>query len=446
MLWKKIFPLFFLYAIVDGFVSNLLFPAKMPLLYKDFLLIFVYFIFIMNENVRHNLAELRYWMGTTVWHFGMAFMFLAILQIFNPTSPGLVLGLLGFKVLFLYWPLALLGYAYITNLDSLLKFLTIIVIASVPVNIFGLFQFVKGPEFVTRFGAGFERAIFMADIEGYTGPAIKSFFRVIGTFASTGQYSSFIVVSIMSCFALIFSFSTPAKRWVYYGCQLLNFLSLLASGSRGWLLTLLVQLIVLGMSVRRIRPVLAATFVAGLSLYGGFSWLGKAVIKRYESIGEIQMLKMRSVGMTGGMLLSYLDRYPMGKGLGAGSTASRHLAENDPMLGWTLIENYPAKLQMETGIVGVVLFYAFSIALIFRLRRWLTLMHGKIYDITMALASHCLVHFSIVSLFNLLDIAPTAVFLWTMLGFVAKLSVLSISEQSAERGGAPGDLYAPRLI
>lgn len=419
MFWRLSFPIFFLFATFDGFISNLFFPAKLPLLYKDIFLVVIYFFFFVTERTGELVSQLKGQIGNTAWFCAIAFMLIGLFQIFNPASSSILVGILGFKVMFFYWPIALLAFTYIHKPDDVRKFLMMIVIFSIPINCFGLYQFFQGPRFMVQtFGPGFAQATVIAAIEAGTG----DFVRIIGTFASSGQFSSFLVTNSAFCLGLMLTSPSLQGRVFFSGCQVLNFLTLLATGSRGWLLILILDFLIFVVISRRSRPKMMAVFFVSFSLYFGFSFLGAGVIGRYRSLQRIEMVRHRTLETTQAMFLEILGDAPLGKGLGAGSTATRHLAGVDPLAKRYLVENYLSKLQMETGIAGVLLFYIFSILLLLRIGRWLTFFRARNFEIAESLTAYAIVHFSLVSLFNLLDSPPTPIFLWATIGILARLS------------------------
>lgn len=423
MNWRRLFPVIFMFTMVDGFITNWLYPARLPLLYRDFLILGVYVFFISQEPVMRWVSQLRKRMGPGAWFTAMSFMLVGLLQVFNPLSSGVLVGVLGFKVLFLYWPLAILAYAYVDSLDRARRLFKTIVYFSVPISLFGLYQFWQGPEFMSStFGPGFERATVMAYIEGV--PAAGSFLRVIGTFASTGQFSSFILINAMLCFALLFSTTNKRERLIISGCAVLSFLAMLATGSRGALAVLVIEAFVFALLCRRARNALVVASLMGMSLYYGFNWLGENVVTRFESLRDMEMIRHRTVETTSAMFADSVEEYPLGRGLGTASMASRHLLGEDSS-GWAMVENYPSKLQTETGILGVLLFYLFLIVLNVRwLRRWLKPLEGPAFNLASALIAYCLTLFITSGLFGSLDSPPAAVFLWALIGIVARLSVL----------------------
>ena len=90
MFWRTFFPFIFIFTLVDGFLSNLFYPAKWALLAKDVLILLVYFFFMMQEHVGRWVFHFRKAVGNPTWFFAAAVMIWAVIQIFNPLSPGLV--------------------------------------------------------------------------------------------------------------------------------------------------------------------------------------------------------------------------------------------------------------------------------------------------------------------------------------------------------------------
>jgi O-antigen ligase len=400
----------------------------LALLYRDFLVLGVYLLFLSREPVGKWVGQLRGRLGPGAWGFALAFLSVGILQIFNPLSPGVLVGLLGFKVVFFYWPLAILAYAYVDGLETARSLLKAIVYFSIPINLFGLYQFWQGPEFLTStFGPGFERAIVIAHIEGIL--AEESFLRVIGTFASSGQFSNFLLINAMFCFALMFSTASKRDWLVFGGCAVLNFLTLLATGSRGALLALLAEAVVYAVLCHRAWRVLIVASLVGLSLFYGFDWMGEPVAKRFETARDFSMVRHRTVETTTAMFADLVDEYPLGKGMGTASTAARHLLGEESM-DLALVENHLSKLQMETGIVGVFFFYGFVLLLILRwIRTWHKLMDEKTFDFVSPISAYCITALLLSFVIGGFDSPTAAVFFWGLVGVVARLSAIAHLER-----------------
>ncbi len=78
------------------------------------------------------------------------FAWLAAAQIFNPNSPSILYGLLGFKLYFYYVPLLFLGYALIRNEEDLRKFLVVNASLAGIISALGVAQTILGNNFQIR--------------------------------------------------------------------------------------------------------------------------------------------------------------------------------------------------------------------------------------------------------------------------------------------------------
>lgn len=424
MSWRRLFPLIFLFSLVDGFIGNLYYPAKLPFLYKDIFILIVYILFfITREPGKRWVSEFRRRIGYGNWYIAISLIILGGLQIFNPGVPRLDVGILGFKVTFFYWPLAILAYAYVDNLESLQRLLKTIVYFSIPICIFGIYQFWQDPDFMVRvFGEGFKRAIVMGAGE------VGEFLRVFGTFASTGQFTQFLVINIMFIFGLLFATKRRFEKPILVGCLVLNYITLLCTGSRAGLILLFPTTILFLIFCRWLWRTFFIMFLLSTSLSFGFNYLGRAVISRFETVRDIEMIRHRSIETAERLFKRYLEEYPFGRGMGTGSTAARHLFRETPS-ELEYIESYPAKLQCELGITGVILFYLLLFRLVLHwIRYWLKLIDRQTYILIAALSAYCWTAFAF-SLFGIIDSTPIAIFLWTEIGVVAKLATLQLDDK-----------------
>lgn len=429
MQWRTLFILVFFLNITDGFLSHFLYPAKYPLLLKDFLIIMAFLFFAMKERIPDHISGLQQQLGSTVWLLAFALLATGFFQIFNPLSPGLVRGILGFKIMFFYWILAIMGFAYVRDDYDYQKFLKTIMYFSIPVNIFGIYQYIKGPASIMALGPGFYRAIALAGGEG--GPQSEGFLRILGTFASSGQYMTFLVMSTMVAFALLHVSRSNNERLLVGAAQVLNFFALISTGSRSGLVSLILNVIVFGFFSRRTRSVLATAGIAAVGIYMVFNLLGSRVIGRYESLLEVKMVKDRTIGATSGMFPKLLEKYPMGKGLGAASTATRHLGGLESK--YEFVENYPSKLQLELGIPGVLLFFLFVFSLgMHWIQHWFRSFDEETFELIVPVSVYVLTYFVIGGIFGIMDNPPIVLFVWTFVGMTAKMVQLSEEKYRGE--------------
>jgi len=426
MNWRRLFPLIPLFACVDGFIANYFYPAVLPLLYRDILVLFVYLLFAFQGHFGSWASQLHQRVGSVPWALGLAFLAVCVLQIFNPSLPGLTVGLLGFKVTAFYWPLSILAYAYTTDLPAARRLARWIVFLSIPINLFGLYQFQAGPYYlVDTFGPGFERATILAHLENVSDPE-DTFLRVIGTFASSGQYSNFLVINAMLILALALSTSVPSNRLLLYGLVLFNFVTLLATGSRGGILSLGLTLPCLWLFSPHIRRGAWLTLVAAACIHLGFRWMGSAVLQRFETLADVEMIRQRTFETTPVMFMDLLRTHPLGHGIGMASSASRYLMENEELAELAepfLIENHLSKLQLETGIFGVLTFYLFAATLLLQwVGRWRRSWDDQTRIFLSPLSAYCLSSLALSFIIGGFDSPPQSLFFWILTGIVARLS------------------------
>ncbi|MBP7216181.1 MAG: hypothetical protein KBA46_02740, partial [Candidatus Omnitrophica bacterium] len=359
---------------------------------------------------------------------------IGITQIFNEGVKKIEIGILGFKVMFFYTFLAVLAFAYTQGEEQLKVFLRRIVYFSIPLCFFGFFQFRADPNFmVNQFGRGFERAVMMAHIDNQ----VDSFLRVFSTFASSGQYASFLVINGAFILGLMFSAKRPSEK-VFMGiCLAINTMSILTTGSRGSAVLMVAVIFVFMVLCKRVaKQVFIILLLAGI-LQFAFNFFGRGVISRFESLKDTDMLKDRTMRTTQGMFDEYLVQYPLGRGMGTASGASRYLQTEVAGEELAFIENYPTKLLYETGIFGVIFCYMVIVLLAKRIWRFaFRIARARGDALFAALASYCLVLFAY-SLFFVYDPPPAGLFLWAIIGMVAKLMNLSKNEPQQSYGGQP---------
>ncbi len=423
--WRQLFPIVLLFSCVDGFFVNLFYPSRLALLAKDILILIVYIFFILQESANKWVFQFKRSIGFGIWYLAMMFIAVGMLQIFNPGVPGVLVGVLGFKTMFFYWPLAILTYAYIDSPSRMRGLLRKIVYFSIPICLFGLIQFWKPPDYMIReFGEGFRRALVIT----YGRPGSAGFLRVLGTFASSGQFSAFLLINTMFVFGLLFTVKNKTEKLIMIGCLVLSYITMLATGSRGWSLLFFPATILFVIFCRWLWRTFFIILLLGLSFNFGFSYLGKAVLARFQTVQDIGMIKQRTLGTTGSEFARYLQEYPFGRGIGTGSSSSGVVAGiRKAELGY--LENYFGKLQYEVGIVGLILFYLFLLSLtIHWLKYWLKSPDPATYTLVSALTAYCFVIFC-VTFVGVIDSPPVGIFLWVIIGMVAKAATFQLDDQ-----------------
>jgi hypothetical protein len=141
--WQRALFGVFVLLVFEG-VLRKWFPWAQAQIYliKDVILLGVYLGFILDS--RRKLPSPK-GVGLIKNVLGLSFIF-GCLEVFNPNSPSILVGLVGLKMYFLYAPVAfILPYA-ITSREHLFVLIRRYLIMAIPVAVLGFAQIMAGPE------------------------------------------------------------------------------------------------------------------------------------------------------------------------------------------------------------------------------------------------------------------------------------------------------------
>jgi hypothetical protein len=141
-MWKRIILGVFILMIFEGAIRKWILPWAQAEVYlvKDALLLVAYALFLLGSQ-----PEWRF-RGSAVLKGVIAFSFVfGCLEVLNPNSPSLLVGVAGVKDYFLYVPLAfILPYCF-TSREEFLRFIKFYIVLAIPVSILGFVQVAAGP-------------------------------------------------------------------------------------------------------------------------------------------------------------------------------------------------------------------------------------------------------------------------------------------------------------
>jgi hypothetical protein len=141
--WRTGFYLFLVWMLVEDLIRKYLGNNMAIYFAKDILAGLVYISFFAEiRRGREKLFHPPFIM------FLMAFVWLGTIQVFNPNSPHILYGLLGFKVYFYYIPLMYISYSLIRNDEDLRKFLTVNLVLAGIISTIGITQAILGHSFL----------------------------------------------------------------------------------------------------------------------------------------------------------------------------------------------------------------------------------------------------------------------------------------------------------
>ena len=124
------------------------------------------------------------------------FFLLGVVQVFNPNSPHVLYGLLGFKTYFYYIPLMYVGYALIRCDEDLRKFLVVNVALSALIAALGIAQAILGNSFLnpTKLAPELQD---MGNLEKSTPLSGQLFSLPDSVFVSSGRFDFFLILAFI---------------------------------------------------------------------------------------------------------------------------------------------------------------------------------------------------------------------------------------------------------
>jgi hypothetical protein len=187
--WRNGVYFFLSWLLFEDFVRKFLGNNMAIFFAKDALLLVVYISFLVA--VRRKVVKL---FRPPFLVPLLIFIWFGFLQIFNPGSPSIWYGLMGFKMFFYYVPLIFVGYALLNTEAELRRFFTVNLILVVVIISLGIAQSILGPTFLNP-------AVQATDLSLLSGLYRESpitgevAYRPTSVFVSAGRYSNFIMVA-----------------------------------------------------------------------------------------------------------------------------------------------------------------------------------------------------------------------------------------------------------
>lgn len=231
--WRTAVKLAMVLLILEGAIRKWLLPSAQDLVYfvKDGILLGAYLGFL-RTRIAHRYRPpanppLYIALG------GAALV--GLLQIFNPSLPNFLVGLLGFKAYFFYVPLLFVLPAAFASDSELYLFLRRYALIAIPVGFLATFQFFSSATSqinVYAWGAG--------DMSEAVTFGSSSYVRVTGTFSFITGFTSYLQANAILLLCLLGQARWKLRGQLFHHAALgVTLLSIFMSGSRGPLLFLL---------------------------------------------------------------------------------------------------------------------------------------------------------------------------------------------------------------
>lgn len=433
--WRVLLIAVLLYLCVEGIVSLVFYEWKIVLLIKDILLSITYALFTVWATARRPHLGIN---PLVIVLLGV-FVGIAAVELLNPDIENLLVALIGIRTRLFYIPLLLLGYYYIWKKHDLVNLGLLLVVSSIPVNLFALIQYLLGPERISEWGSGFAASVWTVGDFGGAGV-----YRPVATFSSAGHYASYLLaISLLTAAFCVCKDVSPVIRSVFRIGLGLQLVGVMINGARldllfvpsGILVIWLVPHIreyVVSRQILQFRPLVLNVGILVFALIIG--WI-VAPSGAYRAGSIIAPSEYRQLNILDTLIVS-ADRIAtlsgrdllLGHGLGTASPGSRYvIADPASFVTHGLLEGLVGQLVWEMGLGGILSFLAlWLVVLILGVRTWLGLRDSQLQPIVVAILVYNLFLVATAGTYTLVAYSPTSVYYWFLIGVLMGLSRLDV--------------------
>ncbi|MGA9144126.1 MAG: hypothetical protein WB007_10255, partial [Candidatus Acidiferrales bacterium] len=187
--WRTGFYFFFTWLLFEDLVRKYM-GNNMALFFgKDVLALLTYIsLFAAVRAGREKSFRPRFLLFLAI------FVWLGLMQIFNPNSPHVLYGLLGFKVYFFYIPLIYVGYALVRSDEDLRKFLVANAILAGIIATLGIIQAVVGHSFLNPTNLAPELRE-LGELDKVSPLTNQILSLPTAVFVSSGRFANYLIVA-----------------------------------------------------------------------------------------------------------------------------------------------------------------------------------------------------------------------------------------------------------
>jgi hypothetical protein len=381
--WRTGFYLFLVWLMFEDLLRKYMGNGTAFFFGKDVLVGLVYVSFLVSAR-RGREKTFR---PPFLFFLGL-FFWLGILQIFNPNSPHILYGLLGFKLYFYYIPLIFVGYAMIRSDEDMWKFLLVNAVLAGVISTLGIIQAILGNSFLNPAHLAPELED-LGNLNKFTPLSNRLFSLPDSVFVSSGRFAEYLILAFilaMGAAGYLVLNTRRNRKLVFVVIGLLGVAGLL-SGSRGTVVYILASALALAVGflwgapsrrrqahgllrvIRRAFIVAALSLAAILLLFPGEA--GSRLAYYTETLSpnsSAYELSNRSWDYPIENLQIAFARpnWVLGNGIGTASLGTQYVAKliGQPRLGLWVEEGY-GELIVEMGIIAPFLWILWTAALLY---------------------------------------------------------------------------------
>lgn len=379
--WRKgIYP-FFAWLLFEDLIRKFMGNNMLIYFTKDVLALILFlsfFIAFRKRAVAGFRPPFLLPLGVFVW--------LGVVQIFNPNSPHLIFGALGFKLYYFYIPLLFVGYGLFESEIDLRRFFFVNLALADVIAALGIVQSVLGHTFLNpevpaedlRELSTLYRA---APVSGLT------MYRPTSVFVSDGRFASYMTLSLILAFGFSGYLLLRSKKGRQFSVLSLAVISMAAvlSASRGAFMWCLLSLIagslaflwgapwregevrkvvrMIGRTAAFIAVAAVITFIAYPEALLSRVALYSETLSPYSSHSE---LGFRAVDYPFQNFLAAFNypKWPWGYGIGTCSLGVQYVARFFKVAPIGGVENGYGTLVLEFGIAGLLVWLALTASIL----------------------------------------------------------------------------------
>lgn len=379
--WRSGFYLFLAWLLIEDLPRKFLGNNMEIYFAKDVLVTMTYLSCLLAKQ-RRQFEVLRppFWMPLSL------FFWLALLQVFNPSTPSVLFGVLGIKLYFYYVPLMFVSYALMQTPEDLRRFLVFSAVFSFLISGIAVIQATVDINFLNPVNLAPEIVV-LGSLTRMS-PVTHQMIRVpTGVFVSGGRFGEFLIVTWILALAMLCHFVLARRRGVLYAFLAIGMISVAAllSGTRGTIIFVVASAMVMTAALLwgapwrwgQGRPLAKALRYSLLAAGAGLLLLSQLSPKTFGA--NWALFSETMFPNSAGSQLNYrVVDYPWinlklafenpdwmtGHGTGTDSLGGEYIAEvlNAPQLHG--VESGVGTLIVEMGILGPILWLVWVCALL----------------------------------------------------------------------------------
>lgn len=433
--WRWGVPLLILATPFSGLAIHAFHPSPLPILYRDLLIVLpLYLAFWHREGAA---AAWRRGIPTSVQIFAVALAVMVVAGMLNPQAGPPLAVLIGAKIWLFYLPLLVVGYAWPSDRQDLVRLLRLFVVTALVPALLGIGLWLSSQ----RFG-------YHSTMTFFYGPAAEEatqdftwfymggfFYRIPATFQYTAQYYGFTLFSLVGAYMAIRLDPSTLWRRVARGATGILVVACFLSGSRGAFLFTPMLLMMMPLFGGRHASVLRWLVFIVVMLVVVYAFAGLDPLAMVDELRNLVILH-GSTTAWGGLVDAWQRTTAIGLGTGMNTGAARYaIADYVP----DYIENWYAKALVEFGLLGLIIVVGLMAALI--IGGWRTLQRTG--DEPLRQAGAAIVAFiALMALHSLkgwqLDLDPINAYFWLFAGLLFRLPDLAARETTPSRSAGSG--------